>query len=89
GEIDAAIAHLQEAARCAEEGGVPGELWSICVELGEIYQKQGDESQADRTFAQAAEVIQALADTMEDQQQRTAFLSTPVVKRVLEHARFL
>ncbi|MFL5664159.1 MAG: hypothetical protein ACJ8BW_22865, partial [Ktedonobacteraceae bacterium] len=89
GEIDAAIAHLQEAARCAEEGGVPGELWSICVELGEIYQKQGDESRADRTFAQAAEVIQALAGTMEDQQQRTAFLSASVVKRVLEHAHFL
>src|SRR5215471_2223490 len=51
GEIDAAIEHLQEAARVAEEVGLPGELWSICVELGGMYQKQGDESQADRTFA--------------------------------------
>src|SRR6266567_2393671 len=89
GEIDAAIAHLQEAARFAEEVGLPGELWSICVELGEMYQKQGDESQADRTFAQSAEIIQSLADTMEDQQQRTTFFSAPLVKRVLEHARFL
>jgi predicted ATPase/DNA-binding SARP family transcriptional activator len=89
GEIDAAIAHLQEAVGFAEEVGLPGELWSLCVELGEIYQKQGDESQADRTFARAAEIIQVLADTMEDQQQRTTFLSAPVVKRVLEHVRFL
>src|SRR6266699_340911 len=89
GEIDAAIAHLQEAARFAEEVGLPGELWSICVELGEMYQKQGDESQADRTFAQSAEIIQSLADTMEDQQQRTTFFSAPLVKRVVEHARFL
>ena len=89
GEIDAAIAHLEEAARVAEEMGVPGELWSMCVELGELYQKQGAESQADRTFARTAEIIQALAGTMEDHQQRTAFLSAPVVKRVLEHARFL
>jgi DNA-binding SARP family transcriptional activator/predicted ATPase len=89
GEIDVAIAHLQEAARCAEEVGLPGELWSLCVELGEMYQKQGDESQADRTFARSAEIIHALAGTMEDQQQRTTFLSAQVVKRVLEHARFL
>jgi predicted ATPase len=89
GEIDVAMEHLQEAARVAEEVGLPGELWSICVELGEMYQKQGDESQVDRTFARAAEIIQALAGTMEDHQQRTAFLSAPVVKRVLEHVRFL
>jgi tetratricopeptide (TPR) repeat protein len=89
GEIDAAIEHLQEAVRCAEEVGLPGELWSMCVELGEMYRKQGDESQADHAFARAAKIIQALADTMEDQQQRNSFLSVPVVKRVLEHVRFL
>jgi predicted ATPase/DNA-binding SARP family transcriptional activator len=89
GEIDAAIAHLQEAARVAEEVGLPGELWSICVELGEIYQKQGDEGRADRTFARAAKILHSLADTMEDHQQRTSFLSAPMVKRVLEHVRFL
>jgi DNA-binding SARP family transcriptional activator/predicted ATPase len=88
GEIDAALAHLEAAARCAEEVGLPGELWSLCVELGETYQRQGDESQAGRTFAHAAEILQALADTMEDQ-QRTTFLSAPVVKRVLEHVWFL
>jgi len=89
GEIDAAIAHLQEATRVAEEVGLPGELWSMCVDLGEMYRKQGDESQADRTFARAAEIIQVLAGTIEDQQQRISFLSAPVVKRVLEHVRFL
>jgi len=89
GEIDAAIAHLKEAARCAEEVGLPGELWSMCVELGEMYQKQGDESQTDRAFARAFEIIQVLADTMEDHQQRTTFLSAPVVKHVVEHVQFL
>jgi tetratricopeptide (TPR) repeat protein len=89
GEIDVAIAHLREAARLAEEMGMPGELWSMCVELGEMYRKQGDESQADRTFARAAGIIQALAGTMGDQQQRTSFLSAPVVKHVLEHVQFL
>jgi predicted ATPase/DNA-binding SARP family transcriptional activator len=89
GEIDAAIAHLQEATHVAEEVGIPGELWSMYVELGEMYQKQGDENQADCTFARAAEIIQALAGTMEDHQQRAAFLSAPVAKRVLEHMQFL
>jgi tetratricopeptide (TPR) repeat protein len=77
GEIDVAVNHLQEAARFAEGVGLPGELWSICVELGEMYQKQGDESQAYHTFARAAEIKQSLANKMEDQQQRTAFLSAP------------
>ncbi|MFL5698993.1 MAG: hypothetical protein ACJ797_18065, partial [Ktedonobacteraceae bacterium] len=89
GEIDATIAHLQEATCVAEELGVLGELWSMCVELGEMYRKQGDERQANRTFARAAEILHSLADTMEDQQQRTSFLSAPVVKSVLEHVRFL
>ncbi len=88
GEIDAAIVHLQEAAQFAGEVGIPGELWSTCVELGEMYQKQGNESQTDQTFARAAEIIQALADSMEDLQQCTTFLSSPLVKRVLEHAQF-
>lgn len=89
GEIDATIAHLQEATRVAEEVGVPGELWSICVELGEMYRKQGDERQANRIFTRAAEILHSLADTMEDQQQRISFLSAPVVKRVVEHVQFL
>src|SRR5947209_18975688 len=81
GEIDAAIAHLQEATRVAEEVGVLGELWSMCVELGEMYLKQGDESQANRTFGRAAEILHSLADTMEDPQQRITFLTAPLVKR--------
>jgi DNA-binding SARP family transcriptional activator/predicted ATPase len=89
GEIDAAIAHLQEAVHVAEEVGIPGELWSTCVELGELYQRQDDESQAAQAFARAAQIIRSLADTMEDQQQRTTFLSAPVVKRVVEHVQFL
>jgi predicted ATPase/DNA-binding SARP family transcriptional activator len=89
GEVDATVAHLQEATRVAEEVGMPGELWSMYVELGEMYQRQGDESQAAQAFARAAGIIHSLADTMEDQQQRTTFLSAPVVKRVLEHVWFL
>jgi tetratricopeptide (TPR) repeat protein len=89
GEIDATIAHLEEAVGFAAEMGLPGELWSLCVELGEMYRKQGNERKANRTFARAAEILHSLADTMEDQQQRTSFLSAPVVQRVLEHVRFL
>lgn len=54
-----------------------------------MYQKQGDESQADQTFSRAAEILPSLTNTMEDYQQRTSFLSAPLVKRVLEHVRFL
>ena len=89
GEIVAAIRHLEEATRVAEEMGLPGELWVMCVELGELYQKQGDESQVDQTFARAARIIRTLAGTLQDHQQRTTFLSAPLVQRVLEHVRGL
>ncbi|HET9920599.1 MAG TPA: hypothetical protein VFQ30_12195 [Ktedonobacteraceae bacterium] len=74
--------------RVAEEMGLPGELWGMCVELGEMYQEQGDESQADQTFARPAGIIHALAGTLQDHQQRTTFLSTLLVQRVLEHVRY-
>ncbi len=89
GEIDTAIAHVQEAAQLAEEMGLPGEMWSMWVALGEMYQKQGDEREANQTFARAAEIIQSLAKKMEDEQLRTTFLSARLVQHTLERARFL
>jgi len=53
-----------------------------------MYQKQGDERQANQTFARAAEIIQSLANKMEDEQQCTTFLSARLVQHTLERVRF-
>ncbi len=81
-----AITHLQEAVTLAEEIGLPGERWQILAELGKLYQQQGDEQQAHLAFTDAAEVVQCLINTIEDEQQRTMFLSAKQVRSVLENA---
>jgi DNA-binding SARP family transcriptional activator/predicted ATPase len=87
GEIDTALAHLQEAEKLAEEIGLPGELWSILAAQGELRLKQGDESKARQTFARAAEIMQTLAQQMEDTQQRAAFLSAELARYVAQQGR--
>ncbi len=85
-ELDQAIAHLEAARDLAEQLGLPGELWQILAVLGELYQSCKNESQAQQAFARAAQVVQSLADRMEDEQQRTAFLSAQGVRAVLGYA---
>ncbi len=87
GEVDAALAQLQEAVQLAEEMELPGELWSLLGALGEIYHKQGEERRAHQTFARAAQIIQFLANQMEDEQQRATFLLAQSVRHVLERVR--
>jgi tetratricopeptide (TPR) repeat protein len=86
GEIDQATRHLQEAAWLAEEIGLPGERWQILAALGELQRRQNDESKARHAFAQAAELMQTLAQQIEDTQQRMTFLSAAPTRYVLEQA---
>lgn len=85
GRTAQAILHLQEAATLAEEIGLPGELWSISAALGVSYQKHSDQSQARTAFVCAAEIVQSLANKIEDGRLRTTFLSAQQVQQVLEH----
>ena len=85
GKTAQAILHLHEAAILAEEIGLPGELWSISAALGVLYQKHGDQSKARTAFVRAAEIVQSLANKMEDGRLRTTFLSAQQVQQVLEH----
>jgi DNA-binding SARP family transcriptional activator/tetratricopeptide (TPR) repeat protein len=84
GEEDKAIAHLQEAAQLAEEIGLPGELWLIQAALAELYRQQGNEEESSTAFRRAASILHRLADSLEDADQRTAFLASPQVRRILE-----
>ena len=79
GEIEQPTQYLQEAARLAEEIGLPGELWSIQAALGEIYLAQGDQEQAHGAFKQAATIVRKLADALGTEEQRAHFFSSPEV----------
>ncbi len=84
-EVDQAIAHLQAARVLAQQLGLPGELWQILAVLGELYHSSKNENQAQQAYARAAQVVQSLADGMEDEQQRSTFLSAQQVRMVLAH----
>ncbi|HEY6541443.1 MAG TPA: AAA family ATPase, partial [Ktedonobacteraceae bacterium] len=86
GEIDGAIAYLQEAAQLAQDIGLPGEEWSIQAALGEMYWQRGKEKMASIAFAQASEILLSLAQKLEDEQQRTTFLTMASARWVLERA---
>ena len=84
GEVDRAIAYLQEAAQLAEEIGLPGELWLIQAALAELYRQQGNDEESSTAFRQAASILYRLADSLEDADHRTTFLASPQVRRILE-----
>jgi DNA-binding SARP family transcriptional activator/predicted ATPase len=86
-EIDQAITHLEAARVLAEQLGLPGELWQLLAILGELYQSSRNESQAQQAYAHAAQIVQSLADRIENEQQRTTFLSVQRIRTVLEQSR--
>ena len=83
-EIDQAIAHLEAACDLARQLDLPGELWQMLAALGELYQLSTNAHQAREACAEAAQIIQSLADRMGNEQQRTTFLSAQQVRVVLE-----
>jgi hypothetical protein len=53
---------------------LPGEQWSILAQLGELYQASGAETKAREALIQSAEIIQALAARIDDEDLRAGFL---------------
>jgi tetratricopeptide (TPR) repeat protein len=75
GNIDEAIAHLEEARALAEAIGLLDEQWQILAKLGELYQGQGNEVKAQPAFRKAREIIQTLAANIDDEALRAGFLA--------------
>lgn len=82
--LDQALVHLEQANSIASEIGLPGERWGILAALGNLYQSNEDEGQAYLSFSQAAEIVEMLAEKIEDDELRAGFLSAPQVKAVFE-----
>jgi hypothetical protein len=71
--FERAIFHLAEAEALANELGLPGERWPILTKLSTLYRANGDETQAHQALTQAAEIVQTLADAIEDENLGAAF----------------
>ena len=84
-----AIDHLREAAGLATDLGLPGEQWQIHAALGTLYEAAGEPARAHTAFAEAARIIQGLAESIKDETLRSRFLAGPQIQPVLQQAQRL
>jgi tetratricopeptide (TPR) repeat protein len=84
GKRDEAIAHLREAQILAEQIGLPGELWQIQTDLGELHEERGERDAAQVAFNRAAGTLRTLIEKISDEGLREGFLDAPLARRVLE-----
>lgn len=82
--LDQALVHLVEANSLANEIGLPGESWGILAGIGDLYQLKEEVEQAQNAFSQAAEIVESLAERIEDDELREGFLSAPPIVSVFE-----
>ena len=87
GKRDEAIAYLREAQVLAEQIGLPGELWQIRTDLGELHKEQGERDAAQVAFNRAAGTLRTLIEKITDEGLREGFLDAPLVRRVLEESK--
>jgi DNA-binding SARP family transcriptional activator len=84
-----AISHLREAVELASAIGLPGEQWQIQAALGKLYEAEGAYKQASIAYAEATNLIQGLAERIQNEALRARFLSGPQIHPVLQHAHRL
>jgi DNA-binding SARP family transcriptional activator len=83
GQRARAIEFLGEAARLAEQIGLPVEAWSIQAELGRLYQLAREDALARAAFSRASALINELAAKIQDKKLRRDFVEASLVQDVL------
>ena len=86
GQSQQAIDYLRQASHVAIDLGLPAECWQIQANLGEIYSTSGQQAQANAAFREAVDLLQSLAQGIEDEAQRALFLREPFIQQILQHA---
>jgi len=81
-EAEVALEAAQEIARAL---GVRPMHWRICIALGNLYQAQGRNTEAEQAFAAARTLIEELAATIADKPLRDNFLQLAMA--MLPHSR--
>ena len=65
---------------------MPAERWQIQAALGSLYEAGGAPEQARTAFAEAATIIQGLAQGIGDEALRMHFLAAPQIHQVMQQA---
>src|SRR5256714_6784023 len=82
--VEAEIA-FEAAQEIATTQGVRPMQWRICIALGNLYQAQGRNTEAEQAFATARTLIEELAATIADESLRDNFLQRATA--MLPHSR--
>jgi hypothetical protein len=85
GDTRRAIMHLYEALTQSEKIGLPGELWQIQSNIGELHERRGEAGEAHQAFSRAAQTLKDLAAKIKDEGLKEGFLAAPRVRRVLDY----
>jgi tetratricopeptide (TPR) repeat protein len=82
-----AEAVLQKALALAKEIGNPPQLWKTYQALGELYEKQEARGRARSAYTSALEVIDGVANRLQDQGLKRTFLAAKPVQGIQERLR--
>jgi class 3 adenylate cyclase/tetratricopeptide (TPR) repeat protein len=74
---------LREARSRAEEMGYRRLLWEIDLELSRVMADRGDAAEAGALRAEAASIVSAITETIDDEELRASFLALPHVSAAL------
>jgi hypothetical protein len=85
GDTQRALDRLRGAKALAEKIGLPGELWQIQCNIGELHERCRETEEARAGFSRAAQTLRMLAGNIGDEKLREGFLSAARVCRVLTH----
>ncbi|HEX6384250.1 MAG TPA: tetratricopeptide repeat protein, partial [Anaerolineae bacterium] len=85
-DLEQAITRLQAALALAQEIGLPGEVWSILGALGGLYAEHGEQAQAKQAYKASAAILLQLAETIDEEDFRTGFLTAEPVRSILERS---
>lgn len=82
GRLAEAEAVLQKALTLAKEIGNPPQLWKTYQALGELYEQQGATARAHSAYVSAIEVIDGVANRLQDQQIKQTFLAARPMQEI-------
>jgi tetratricopeptide (TPR) repeat protein len=84
GQREEAEAALARALTIAREIGNPPQLWKTSQALGALYESQADLEHARAAYQSAMDVIDGVAERLQDQELRRIFLAARPVQAIRE-----
>jgi tetratricopeptide (TPR) repeat protein len=84
GQGEQAEAALSQALTIAREIGNPPQLWKTYQALGALYEWQADLEQAQAAYRSALDIIDGVAEQLQDQELKCTFLAARPVQEIRE-----